>query len=202
IPANDNQQNPVYIVVEYESESSNDEDVTAGGRVAYHLTEDTYAGVTAIHEGTTGAEGDLTSFDASYELTETLIFKTEFATSEKEVAGNTLEGDAYLVQFTRDGEKLDASLYVREQDEDFGLGQQNTGEGGTRKTGLDARYSLSNEHSLNGEIYQEKDLVNHATRDVVDMTYDYENNGTLSYIGGRQARDKYDNGEQYNSSQL
>src|SRR5690606_23584530 len=79
---------------------------------------------------------------------------------------------------------------------------QNTGEGGTRKTGLDARYSLSNEHSLNGEIYQEKDLVNHATRDVVDMTYDYENNGTLSYIGGRQARDKYDNGEQYNSSQL
>jgi len=202
IPANDSQQNPVYIVAEYESESDGNEDITAGGRAAYHLSEDTYAGLTAIHEGTTGAEGDLTSFDASYELSETLIVKTEFATSEKEVGVNTLDGDAYLVEFTQDGEKLDASLYVREQDENFGLGQQNTGEGGTRKTGMDARYSISNEHSLNGEAYQEKDLVNNATRDVVDATYDYENNGTLTYIGARQAQDKYDTGEKYSSSQL
>lgn len=202
IPANDNQQNPVYIVAEYESESDGSEDITAGGRAAYHLSEDTYAGITAIHEGTTGAEGDLTSFDASYELTDSLIVKTEFATSEKEVGINTLDGDAYLVEFIQDGEKLDASLYVREQDEGFGLGQQNVGEGGTRKTGIDTRYSLSNEHSLNGEMYQEKDLVNNATRDVMDATYDYENDGTLGYVGARQAQDKYDTGEKYSSSQL
>lgn len=202
IPANDNQQNPIYIVAEYESESNGDENITAGGRAAYHLSEDTYAGITAIREGNTGAEGDLTSFDTSYELTEQLIFKTEIATSEKEVGGNTLSGDAYLMALTHDGEKLDASLYVREQDENFGLGQQNTGESGTRKTGVDTRYSLNNEHSINGEMYQEKDLINNATRAVVDATYDYENNGTSSYIGARQAQDKFDNGEQYSSSQM
>lgn len=202
IPANDSQQNPVYIVVEYESESSKDEDITAGGRAAYHLSEDTYAGVTAIHEGNTGATGDLTGFDASYEITESVIVKGEFANSEKDNLGNTLEGNAYLMELIQDGEKLDASLYMREQEEDFGLGQQNAGEGGTRKTGMDARYSLSNEHSLNGEAYQEKDFINNATRDVVDATYDYENNGNLAYAGARQAQDKYDTGEQYSSSQL
>lgn len=202
IPANDGQQNPIYIIAEYESASTGTEDITAGGRAAYHLTEDTYAGVTAIHEGNTGAKADLTGMDASFEITDTVIVKTEYASTEKELAGTTVNGDAYRMEILRDGDKLDGSLYVREQDDQFGLGQQNTGESGTRKTGADIRYSLDKQHSINGEAYEEEDLVNNATRRIIDTTYNYEQHGTLAYIGARQAEDQYSNGEQYSSSQL
>ena len=201
VPDTDNRQNPIYIVAEYESESS-DEEISGGGRAAYHLSEDTYVGVSAIHEGNVGAKGDLNGIDASVELTETLILKTEYATSDREQGNTDFDGDAYLMELTHDGAKLDATLYTREQEKGFGLKQQNSGESGVRSSGLDTRYQVNNEHSINSELYQEQDLDKDARRDVAEATYDYENGNNLAYVGGRYAKDQYDNGNTYQSSQL
>jgi uncharacterized repeat protein (TIGR01451 family) len=202
IPGTDNQQNPIYIVAEYEAPSGDDQDITAGGRAAYYLTEKTYAGVTVLHEGNTGAKADLVGMDASLQLSETLVLKTEYASSDKQQAGVNVDGSAYLLELSHDGDKLDANLYIREQEAGFGLGQQNSSESGTRKTGAELRYDLNNQHAINTQMYQQKDLVNDATRNVTEATYDYEKDGDTTYIGTRVVKDKYQGGMNTGSSQL
>ncbi|MCP3955166.1 MAG: hypothetical protein GY697_23550, partial [Desulfobacterales bacterium] len=130
--------NPTYIVVEYESQDASDEAYTYGGRGAVKLMDGRLEmGATYIHEGPRKAEGELGGLDASIDLGHGVRVKAEVAATRKEQGSEKMDGEAYLVEVTRQTDDLDAKIYFREQGEEFGLGQQNGSEGATRKMGAE-----------------------------------------------------------------
>jgi uncharacterized repeat protein (TIGR01451 family) len=191
VPSRDAGFNPVYIVAEYESASSRDEKLTAGGRAAYKPNAKTEVGATLIREGNVGAQGSLGGMDLTYLLSEQTRILAEFARSDRDLAGIQADGDAWKVEALHHGDKLDAKVYLRRQDPGFGLGQQAGSETGTRKFGADGRLKLTDTLQLQGQAYRQDTLVTGATRDVVEARVDQKLGQSLTgYYGARLSRDE------------
>lgn len=202
ILSKDQQLNPVYIVIEYETREKRDGHYTAGGRVAMSLGGDSEIGISAIHEGGDAKEADLVGADLTLELTEALTLNVEAATTDASDPVEDRKGEAYVVELIHDGEKLDGTLYFRQQDETFGLGQQATSEAGTKKYGADLRYDIEQDVSLNGEVYRQENLTDKASRDVADLTLEQRGNRGSAYVGTRYARDKHVDDQRFESTQM
>ncbi len=203
IPSQDSDLNPVYIVAEYETEGEDSGNYTGGGRAAYHLTDDTFVGVTAVHEGNDGAEGNLFGVDASYEVTEELTLISEVVTSDSENPGGTDDsGNAYLLELDYESENLDGSAYYREQEDGFGLGQQNASEEATQKYGVQGTYKFTRDLSLSADAYQQENLNSDVKRQVIDSTFDYDTDKQNAYVGARYGKDSAANSNTYQSTQL
>ncbi len=84
IMSKDENFNPVYIVVDYESDDGGqDLSYTYGGRAAVKTVDDRVeAGATAIHEGQTGGSGNLYGLDATWKITDSTEVHAEAATSK------------------------------------------------------------------------------------------------------------------------
>ena len=203
IYSQDENFNPIYIVVDYEAKSSDDEDIIAGGRAAVKAMQGRIElGASVIHEGTTGAEGDLHGADLKLRLSQQTEIRAEVAESENMSGTFERSGSAYLAEIAHQGKRLHGRAYVREQDEGFGLGQQKGSESGTQKFGADARYRQTEHLTLHGEAWREENLTTEATRDVAHAKLEYrEDNYSLS--GGlRHASDKDGLGEEHVSELL
>ncbi len=202
VTSRDRNFNPVFIVVDYETRGDIEDDATFGGRGAFHFASDkAELGFTAINDGTFALEGDLQGVDLSVQTGKDSELRLEFASSEVDDAGTLREGDAYLAEFSTRGEKLDARIYMREQESEFGLGQQAGSESGTRKYGADGSYRLNSRLQLNSEIFHEQNLVTDAERDVAEAGVSYTVNQHSFNAGLRSARDELINGQK-NESEL
>lgn len=168
VPSRDQQLNPVFIVVEYESDDSSEAGLTYGGRAAAKVGKGGEVGVTHLREGNTGREGTLTAADASVQLGEGTRVRAEVATSESTTATGPRSGQAYLVEATHDDGKTAARAYAGAQDPGFGLGQQAGAAGGQRKVGADARHKLTEKLAVQGEAYRQDNLATSGRRDVVE----------------------------------
>lgn len=166
VPSRDPSLDPVFIVVEYETEDPGQAGWTYGGRVAAKLAPGAEAGVTHLHEGNTGREGRLTAADATLKLGETTKLRAEVATSRSETAAGPRSGQAYLVEATHDDGKTAARAYASQQDPGFGLGQQAAAATGQRKVGADARHKLNDKVQLQAEAYRQEDLAGGGERKV------------------------------------
>ncbi|WP_455376190.1 OmpA family protein [Kaarinaea lacus] len=197
----DSNFNPVYIIVDYEVEGDIDNNITAGGRIAYKPSKTgPEIGATVISEGTTGAEGELIGLDASYALSSKSQLKVEVATTESTSGNQTIKGDAYLAEINHQAGNLDSKVYYKEQEAGFGLGQQNGSESGTRKYGADVRSRLRENMVLNAEYMHQDNTSTNAKRDVIDSTVEVRKK-TYSVKGGVLiARDEYGNGEAKDSN--
>lgn len=199
ILSRDENLNPVFIVVDYESRDSSDENTIAGGRGALKFSDGRLEmGGTYIHEGTQGGDGELYGADLKWKIDEVTELKAEAAHSEN-IAG---EGDAYLVELTRRSNQVDGRAYVREQESEFGLGQQRVAESGTRKLGVDGRLRFSEKLSLNGEIYRQRVLATAADRDVAQAELRYQNDTRAAGVGLRHAVDEDAAGAERKSEQV
>ncbi|MGI8738444.1 MAG: hypothetical protein ACR2KU_01965, partial [Gammaproteobacteria bacterium] len=160
--------NPIYIVAEYEVQGGAGEALTAGGRGAVKfLNERLEIGASAIHEGDSSASnGDLQGADLTYKVTNATQIRGEFATSGTDDDGLATSGEAYLAEVIHLGEKLDTRAYVRNQDSEFGLGQQLGTEAGTSKLGVDGRYRFTEHLFADGQLYREEVSFLDARRDV------------------------------------
>ncbi len=195
--------NPIYIVIDYESGDAADQDYTYGGRGTVKLAGGkTEVGATYIHEGPDNAEADLGGLDARVDLADGLQLKAEVATTRKKEAGQERTGEAYLAEVTQQSDNLDAKLYFREQDEDFGLGQQNGGESGTRKIGADADWQINPKWSLDGQLYRHHNLATEAERDVGESHLNYTASRYSLRGGVRMAEDRYADGSTARSNQI
>lgn len=193
--------NPIYIVVDYEIEGDVDDNITAGGRAAYKTSKSgPEIGVTVISEGTTGAEGELYGLDATYQLSSKSQLKIEAATTETASGSQTLKGDAYLAEINHQAGSLDSKIYFKAQQADFGLGQQNGSESGTRKYGADIRSRILDNTVLNAEYLHQDNTSTDAKRDVIDSTIEVKKQKYTATGGILLARDKYGNGESKDSS--
>jgi hypothetical protein len=195
IHSKDENFNPMYIVVDYEANDTGDQSMTYGGRAGLKLLDQKIkAGVSYIHEGQVGGKGNLYGFDTTLKLSDTTQLKGEVAGTETDFGGDRKNGMAYLVELAHTGKRFDTKLYVREQDEAFGLGQQKGSEAGIRKFGVDATYRVTDHVSVSGQGYRQYDLLNGAERDMAEAQAKYAAKSYSMQFGVRQATDSMGDG--------
>ena len=195
--------NPIYIVVEYESEDASEESYTYGGRGSAKFFDGRVEiGGTYIHEGPDNAEGDLGGLDAEVDLGSGFKVKAEVSASRKDESGQEIEGEGYLAELSRRTADFDGRVYYRELGEGFGLGQQNGSESATRKVGGDAAWRFKEQWTLAGEAYRSDNLATDAQRDLAEASLVYRDSHNTLSLGARTANDSYDDGTADRSTQL
>lgn len=192
--------NPIFIVVDYESFSTTDMSYNYGGRGAVRFMENRLeVGATHIHEGNVGGAGNLEGIDVTAKIDDKTSVKTEIAVTNTDLKGS---GRAYIAELSRRSEKLEGKAYVREQDGDFGLGQQKGSETGTRKLGFDGTYRVNEKVSVKSDVYRQYNLSADAQRDMAEARVRYAVKKYGLHGGLRHAVDNLGNGDVNRSEQI
>ena len=82
-------------------------------------------GVSHINDGQEGSEADLTGVDVRWQINDQTEFRAESASSNRNELGNNVEGAAHAAFVKHQGERVDVRAYIKEVEEDYGLGMQN-----------------------------------------------------------------------------
>ena len=190
VPSRDENFNPVYIIAEYEVINGGASQLTAGGRTSVKLADDKVEiGASYISEGATAGDTRVAGTDLRWQIAPSTELKAEMAHSSSDNPTSVDSADAYLTELTHVSDKMDARVYVREQEAGFGLGQQLSTEAGTRKYGLDGRYKMSEHTALEGETYRQEVLETGAQRDLISAEARYEQDDYKLGFGGRHVAD-------------
>ncbi len=202
VMSRDADSNPVYVMVTYETFDAGESNYNYGGRGAARPFGDKFeVGASHVHEGAQGGEGDLYGADATVKLTDKTTVKAEAAETRAQRYGIETSGSAYLAELLHRSEKLQGKAYLREQEADFGLGQQRGSETGTRKYGLDAAYKLDAPVTLKGQAYRQENLATEAYRDMAEGELKYSQTKYDLGAGLRHAKDSFANGVGQSSEQ-
>lgn len=196
IASRDDNLNPVYIVAEYETGGGTENSYTGGGRVTLNASDTLELGATAIRENNSTTSGDLIATDLTWQLGDNTELRVEAASTEQEDSqtGETRDGKAYIAELEHRGQHIKSLSYIRQQDAEFGLGQQRGTEAGTRKIGNAMSLRVGENLELQADVYRQKTLDGKATRDVADARVEYDTEGKASaYTGFRHARDRAEN---------
>ncbi|WP_455366069.1 OmpA family protein [Kaarinaea lacus] len=203
IYSRDENFNPIFIVVDYEAEGNVGDKVTAGGRIAVRPSvRGPEVGATIIKDDTLGAEGELYGADVKYKLSDKTNVRAELATSSKITSGTEQDGNAGLVEITHQSSSLESSVYFRQQDPEFGLGQQKGSETGTRKYGADVRHKIRDNLSLEAEYIHQDNLNTSAKRDVLGTSVEHKSKVYTVNGGIKLARDEFSDGTLQESNLL
>lgn len=194
--------NPVFIVAEYESNSDANEEIIAGGRASLRTEDDTFeVGVSHIDEGQQGAEARLTGVDLRWQVNPETLVKAEIASSSRTENGVETDGTAHSLSLEHQGESVDVRAYLREVEDGFGLGQQNSADTGVRKVGVDARARFAERWYLDGEASWQQNLDTDAIRNTARAQLRYDAGSFTAATGVSHASDEFDDG-QVNESNL
>jgi len=202
IPQRDQFFNPMYIVVDYETYDPDADGLTYGGRGAVKL-KDTGAevGVTHVHEDRGTSEGDLSVVDVKFKMAKGLQLKAEAAVSSNDDGTTATDGSSYLAELTRTSDRFQGILYLREQD-DFGLGHQNSSESGMRRSGAELNYRLTGNTTASATASRQINLVTDAERDLEEIGLQYSGDSTTLTGGLRRVVDTDSGGIEEESKQL
>jgi outer membrane protein OmpA-like peptidoglycan-associated protein len=203
VPERDSGFNPVYIVVDYETTDPDATGITYGGRAQAELPgSEVKVGVSHIHEDRGNGEGDLVGLDVTAELGSGLTFAAETASSSNQTSGTRTDGSAYTVELTHESLDLTGTVYLREQEAEFGLGQQMASENGMRKAGVEGEYGLTRNLYLNAEAYRQENLQTGAKRHVEELGAALDSGNTRYLTSVRLATDTDSGGTEERSEQL
>jgi len=163
----DENLNPQFIVIEFESDSAAKAEMNAGVRADWTSADGAVRiGASAITDaGLTGASGqtqrtDLGAVDLLARVGDGTEIRAELGVSHREGAAAT----GWLVEAQHQTSALDLLAYARQVDSDYGIGQQNAAERGRRKLGVDGRVLLSQELNFVGSVWQDESLIDAARR--------------------------------------
>jgi uncharacterized repeat protein (TIGR01451 family) len=178
--------NPTFIVVDYELYGNGAKQLVAGGRAAVSLFNDRVeVGATLLRDETSGT-ATVGGVDIKAKVTENTELRLEAAAGG--ARGGT--GDrAYVAEVEHHDSRLDLLAYVRQQDQDFGVNQQNVVEAGTRKFGADGRVRISNRISFNAAAWHQQALAGPAKRDAIDARVEWRGDETSFHAGFKMADD-------------
>jgi len=198
----DEDLNPTFIVVKYESFDESDRKLTYGGRVQMKMSEELTLGVTHVNEGRVGAKAKLTGVDATYKFNENTMLHVEVAETDSSDNENSAKGDAYLAEVDHRNGDLSVRGYVQEQKGAFGVGQTNGSESGTRKVGVDGGYKITDDLRVNVSAYRDTNLETKAIRDHVDTKATYTMDKLQLNGGVKAVTDKLGDGTKKRSRLL
>lgn len=203
VPQRDAGFNPVYIVVDYETEDPDATGITFGARGQAVLPDgSSVVGLSVIREESGDGEGDLVGLDAAVKISDKLEVKAEAASSSSELFGNESEGWAYILEVQHNSDDLSGKAYLRQQDEEFGLGHQKASEDGMRKVGAEAEYRLTDSWNLTAEVFAQENLDTGADRNVEELGATYDAGRMRYSTSVRQATDTDSDGTEERTSQL
>jgi hypothetical protein len=203
VPSRDEFFNPVYIVAVYETASAGDKQLSGGGRARVKLLDDRLElGVSAIHQGDTETGGNLFGTDLRYDIDRNTELRVEIASSDTTSATDDESGTAYLAQLAHHDPRMSSLLYIREEDEAFGLGQQSSSNSGTRRYGADLQYLLTENLVINGEAYHDDVFVNDNKRNSATANIEYFRSNYRLSSGLIYTRDDLGTGETNTSTLL
>ncbi len=190
ILSRDESFNPVFIVADYEVEAPVEGDITIGGRAAVKLKDNTVElGGTVVHDGSYQNEGDLIGVDARIAVDDKTEVRLEIATTDVESEGEDFSGSAYSAEVIYGDDDIIARAYAKQEDADFGLGQQSISQTGTRKYGAEGNYRLSNDTAIDAKLYHEDNLNNDSARNVAEANGIYSQRDYSLSAGARIVRD-------------
>ena len=205
IPSTGEGFNPVYIVVEYESDDDSDQEINGGGRAAVKLFDDNIElGTSLIHEGTVGETSSLYGSDLRIDLGAATSLRAEYALTHSSLLDPNADprGGAWLAELSRRDKDLDSRVYIREQRPGFGLGQQSASETNMQQLGFDASYHWSDSLAFSGEAFRQVDVASDARRDLFEGRVDHHDGPISGYGGLRWAHDVFSDGTEGTSPQL
>lgn len=192
---------PQFIIAEYEVDGIGQRVANAGGRVKWQTKDGKFQiGATYVHDETDQSKTDLAGADIVYRPAPGTEIRAEIAGTEGEnkvnpTADNGGVSTAWLVEAQHQSEKFDILAYARQQNSGFGVGQQNIGESGTRKVGVDARARLTPKLSVSVQAYQEDYLESDARRQAIGADVEYKDRNTTVRAGINHVNDELANGE-------
>jgi len=161
----DENLNPQFIVIEYETDGAGEARVNAGMRADWTSQDGRLRiGASAISDAGS-ADGDesrtnIGAIDVLAQLGTSTELRAEFGMSHRN--GDTANG--WLFEAQHQTAKVDVLAYARQVDTEYGIGQQNGAELGRRKFGADGRVLLSQHLSLLGSVWQDDSLNDLARR--------------------------------------
>ncbi|WP_242187399.1 DUF11 domain-containing protein [Sphingomonas sp. CARO-RG-8B-R24-01] len=181
----DASNNPVFIVVDYETEGATRK-LAAGGRAAVRLARGrAQLGASLLRDETIG-RATVAGLDLKAKPTGNTEIRAEYATGGKLGIGT---GKAWLGEGEIHTRRADLLVYARSQDRSFGLGQQNVVDAGTRKVGIDGRVALADRLALTLTAWNATQLDAPGSRNAAETRLEYRRvRGTL-FVGGTYADD-------------
>ncbi|AUX70915.1 hypothetical protein CHX26_08925 [Porphyrobacter sp. HT-58-2] len=163
----DENLNPQFIVIEFETDGAGEAELNAGVRADWTSANGKLRiGASAITDaGIEGASGqtqrtDIGAVDLLARIGDSTEIRAELGVSRRE--GEAATG--WLVEAQHQTAILDLLAYARQIDGDYGIGQQNAAERGRRKIGVDGRVLLSQQLNFTGSLWQDEGLVDQTRR--------------------------------------
>jgi uncharacterized repeat protein (TIGR01451 family) len=192
--------NPVFIEVTYEVEpNASGNDLLAGGRVAWRLDdEDSEAALTYVYDDSLGSDAQLYGADLNWEFLPGTRVRAELAQTQTRLG----TGDAYLFELEQQTAALAGTIFFREQDARFGIGQQSAFSGALRSFGATGEYRLSERWLLRGEAFEQRDLSSGGRRQVVSGEGEFQDGNQRYRAGLRSVRESLPGGAQRRGDQL
>ena len=178
--------NPIYIIVRYETEDDSANDITYGGRAAVHvLDKHLEIGTTVISEELGEDSKTLNGIDARLQLTDTLEIKAESARTKQKSDNNEVSANAHLLSLEYRGEQLQTKAYIRKEESGFGLGQLNEGESDTEKLGVETTYYFTAQQYVNTLFSDQNTLNSSARQTLLEAKLNQEYEGGRFHVGTR-----------------
>ena len=188
VPSTDANLNPRYIIASYETETSNTDNLTYGGRAALHLLNNQVElGVSHIQEDLGTSERQLNAVDLRTQVTGQLEIKAEAAQTNSTLSGVSAAADAQLVELNYVADNHQANAYVRRQESGFGLDQLNQSESGSEKIGVESHYYLNQQSQLHSVISDQKVLGSAGRQQMLESRFEHEYQYGNYHIGARVA---------------
>ena len=192
---------PQFIVAEYEVDGIGQRAANAGGRASWRNRDDTLRiGATAIHDEDDRAKTNLGGADIVFRPGTGTEVRAEMVVSDRAAKPGATGMDegtakAWLIEAEHHDSTFDVLAYVRQQQSGFGVGQQNGGESGTRKIGLDGVVRVNERLSVSGKAYQEEYTDNGARRRAGEAKAEYRTGATRLLAAIAHAEDQLADGD-------
>ena len=193
----DDNLNPQFIVIEYETDGLGEAELNAGLRADWTSGSGAIrVGATALTDKGENERTDIGAVDLLAKIGDSTELRAEFGVSRRDGSSAT----AWMVEAQHQTGKLDILAYARELDSDYGIGQQNLAEVGRRKIGVDGRVLLTDSLSVLGSVWQDDSLTEDTRRRAALAQFQLTRQDTDLRLGITHFNDRLADGSNNNST--
>jgi uncharacterized repeat protein (TIGR01451 family) len=201
VQSRDRDLNPVFIIVDYEVRTGGEDQTAAGVRVTTKAGEKVEIGASAVYEGAQAGDTRIVGTDLDWRVSDQTRVRAEVAQSQSDDPLRAGSSTAWLVEGKHAAERLEARVWARETESGFGIGQQLTADTGTRSGGVDARYKLTEQFGIEGQLQHQRVLASDATRLLASAEGRLTKDGYGLGAGLRHVTDEVASGDEQVSNQ-